>query len=278
MSEAKEQVACLPEVEEETFVRFSQFAYTGDYESAAPDIMLDSSQIDATHVAGLAGSGGAPAKQNSASMWSLHEPDAPPEPIEEAPRCSSPEAWEPVLVRCGRMSNVWHPIGPQGKRAKRSQMWWEFKSKVYAVWQADHPAYHFSARPNRESREDYTPVFLCHAQLYVFADQYGIRPLRVLALYKLHRTLVTFTPYRERVGDIVELVRYTYANTKPTVLETDSSGVVHGPPPDPLKDLVTRYVVCVVEDLAGHAEFDALLEEGGPFASYLVERMVKRLD
>ena len=48
MSEAKEGCAFLEDVEESTFVRFSQYAYTGDYTAADPDIVLDSSMIAAT--------------------------------------------------------------------------------------------------------------------------------------------------------------------------------------------------------------------------------------
>lgn len=38
MSEAKEGCALLEDVEEQTFVQFSQYAYTGDYSAADPDI------------------------------------------------------------------------------------------------------------------------------------------------------------------------------------------------------------------------------------------------
>jgi len=51
MSEAKEGCALLEDVEEQTFVQFSQYAYTGDYVAADPDILLDSSAIANTHSA-----------------------------------------------------------------------------------------------------------------------------------------------------------------------------------------------------------------------------------
>jgi len=45
MSEEKEGCAWLEDVEEHTFVRFSQYAYTGDYVAADPEILLDPSMI-----------------------------------------------------------------------------------------------------------------------------------------------------------------------------------------------------------------------------------------
>ena len=65
-------------------------------------------------------------------------------------------------------------------QSKKSKSWNNFKSKVYAT---SKPA--FQPRKNRESCEDYTQVFLCHARLYVFADKYDIDPLRALSVHKL---------------------------------------------------------------------------------------------
>jgi hypothetical protein len=48
MSEAKEGCAFSGEVDEHTFVRFSQYAYTGDYTTADPEILLDASSIATT--------------------------------------------------------------------------------------------------------------------------------------------------------------------------------------------------------------------------------------
>lgn len=66
----------------------------------------------------------------------------------------------------------------------------------------------------QELCEDYTEVFLCHARLYVFAEKYDIEPLRKLSKQKIHQTLIGFHLYTERVGDIVVLLRYVYANTR----------------------------------------------------------------
>lgn len=51
MSEAKEGCALLEDVDEHTFVRFSQYAYTRDYVAADLEILLHSSAVANTQSA-----------------------------------------------------------------------------------------------------------------------------------------------------------------------------------------------------------------------------------
>lgn len=104
----------------------------------------------------------------------------------------------------------------------------------------------------QEPCEDYTEVFLCHARLYVLAEKYDIEPPRRLTKQKLHQTLISFTLYKERVGDIVALLRYTYANTPDRDHATDE-----------LRELVMKYIVCKYDKMAPSEEFLDLMEEGG---------------
>jgi hypothetical protein len=63
MLEAKERCATLQETDEATFVRFSQYAYTGDYDAADPDTLLSSSTIESTQ-----------APSNGAPLYSIEDP------------------------------------------------------------------------------------------------------------------------------------------------------------------------------------------------------------
>lgn len=65
---------------------------------------------------------------------------------------------------------------------------------------------------NTNPTQNFTPVFLAHARLYLFADKYLIRLLKQLALQKLQQTLVRFELYPERINDIIELIRYSYSD------------------------------------------------------------------
>ena len=112
--------------------------------------------------------------------------------------------------------------------------------------------------------EDYSEVFLSHARLYVFADQYDIQALKVLAMEELHALLAVFTLYKERTGDIISLLRYTYAETN----EKDSG--------NNLRTLVTRYVEAEIETLIQDDTLGTLIiEDGGTLLSDFLKVMRK---
>jgi hypothetical protein len=110
-------------------------------------------------------------------------------------------------------------------------------------------------------------VFLAHARLYVFADRYLIKPLRQLVLHKLQQTLVVFELYPERIGDILELVRYTYSDNN-----TSSDGV------DELRGLVAVYVAANLDKMKRSDCFVDLLEEGGGFVRNFWRLIVGSID
>lgn len=65
-----------------------------------------------------------------------------------------------------------------------------------------------------------------------------------------------FNLYEERVGDIVRLARYVYDH----IPDRSQEGTVHE-----LRHLVVEYIASEVDVVGRHAEFHALLEEGGEF-------------
>ena len=93
----------------------------------------------------------------------------------------------------------------------------------------------------------------------------------MLTLHKLQQTLIKFMLYKERVGDIVELARYSYAN-----MPERSGGVVGGS--DGLRELVVEYVACEVENLVESESFLGLVEEGGALARDVMRGVVRRID
>lgn len=266
MLEAKEGCAFLEDVDEQTFVRFSEYAYVGDYTTAEPEIFLDSSMTENTEV-GVNGAtaasdeDGLPLRKNYdfGSVIELVEPSiAYADPIED--EWGFEASKKKSKKKAAFVDNSTEPPVPQ---SKKSILWDSFKSKLYTT---SHPS--FQPRKNRKACEIYTPVFLSHARLYVFAEKYDIRPLKNLSLHKLQRTLSEFNLYLERVGDVVELLQYIYENTG----EHENGKV------DDLRSLVAHYTACVVEKLAENDEFQGLLERAGSFVRDLIKRITERLD
>lgn len=122
-------------------------------------------------------------------------------------------------------------------------------------------------RKNHEASENYTNIFLCHAQLYVFADAQDIQPLKLLALDELHAVLAIFELHPERTGDIVELLRYVYANTA-----SPSEGE------EPLKKVVADYVGFEMDVLMNDEDFSALMiADGGDMLRDYMSSVSKRI-
>ena len=275
LREAKEGCAWLEDVDEHTFSQVGQYFYTGDYKATDPAIILDSSNVPAENsnpagelanetrfkdnVHGMDEGFGLAVEEEPVGEPGL----APLEP----PVYNTLPGWNfDANLSKGYKKKKGSPMfsdgPPAAVKSKKSLLWEDFKSLSYPRSGPE-----FKPRKNHEACEDYTEVFLGHARLYVFADKYSIDHLRSLCLQKLHQTLVKFTLYEERVGDIVELLRYGYSNTAD---HTNSH--------DALRLLIIRYAACVVEKLLRNEDFRSLLEDPGQLAKDLVEEMLKRLD
>lgn len=124
------------------------------------------------------------------------------------------------------------------------------------------PASVFPSRKNTEGCEDYTNVFLCHAKLYVLADTYDVPNLKQLSLHRLHATLKEFTLYPSRMNDIATLAKYVFDNTVPE---------------DKIRDMITLYYACIVEDARKYDGLKTLIEEIPDFAFGLIKKMSDRL-
>ena len=94
--------------------------------------------------------------------------------------------------------------------------------------------------------QNLSAVFLSHAKLYVFAEQWEIKELKLLALKQLHKTLKGFNMLPERAKDFVVLLRYVYNNTA----EIED---------EPMRKMLKLYIAARMEVFAGCAEYEELL-------------------
>lgn len=120
----------------------------------------------------------------------------------------------------------------------------------------------FEPRKNTGSNENYTGVFLCHAELYILGDKYDIPLLRQLSLHRLHATMKGFTLYPSRLNDISTLAKYVFWNTCSS---------------DKIREMITLYYACIVEDASKHDGLESLLDEVPDFAFGLISMLVERL-
>ncbi|KAG6003586.1 hypothetical protein E4U21_001873 [Claviceps maximensis] len=108
---------------------------------------------------------------------------------------------------------------------------------------------------------DYSEYFVAHAKVFVFADYYGIESLMDLAMKKLHGALCGFRLSRERLHDILALMRFCYER----------------PAPAKLKTMVASYVAGIVDFAIPTDCFKEMLRERGDFAADVAWIMACRL-
>ena len=180
MKEAQARTVNWEDVDEETFARWAQFVYTGDYPLVSCNIVTEptTSTEEATPL-----------------------PELQPEAL---PDDSLGDQW------------AFHSFSRTKKPTRKSDLFSErskFHDLTYPVLSLSKFSNMCKIRPNESSVEAYLPVFLGHARFYVFAERWGIKSLQTLALHKLHATLCGYKPYKALYGDIVELIKYTYQNS-----------------------------------------------------------------
>jgi hypothetical protein len=237
MIEAVEAKASLIDVSEDTFERFCQFAYTGDYITPEHRFVLIS-----------------PSDETSKDIETPSQPDVE---LDSSNKVEPEDEWTLPAQSSKKLK----------KPSKSQLMRQAFEDISYEAGKF-HEGLHqrCAVRENSSASEDYTPVFLGHARVYVFADKWGVADLKKLTLFKLHQTLRSFTLYAARRPDIVELIRFAYDNTPD-----------HAEYADGLRTLLTHYVGCEIESLKHCPEFISLITEGGDITRDIFQIILKRI-
>jgi hypothetical protein len=252
MIEAKTRRVDWSDVDGDTFARLCEFAYLRDY--TPPSFRLVDGQLSGPKVRETAKEKRKRKKRHPNVNWDDPITQSAPEPGSEVPLAEAPEP--ETQSDSAICSDSELPY-------KERSVWTghlrdAFVEKlVVPVPQSDDLKYTFTSPNNTGSWEDFTPVFLDQARLYVLADKYGIEPLRQLVLSKLHQTLKSFKLYHTGVAGIIDFVRFVYSNTPPN----------YGKKVDALRNLITRYIISVLGQIGENESFKELLEEGGAFVT-----------
>lgn len=259
MEESRTKIFKWPDVDEGTFGRFAQFIYTGNYpppspvglKKKAPGLVLTETERSSVD---------APVPEAEISYFGFSV--APVEPVEPLPAVDyTDEDYESYRFNySGKKSKKGKKSEPEPAEKKN-----EFSNLKYIAPSSNRYEELCRIPSKQDQGEDYTTVFLGHAQLYMLADKWFIAPLKNLVLKKLHTTLSKFVPFEARYGDIAQLVRYTYDNTP-----CRKGGM------DALRELVIKYVAYEVPKMLYSRCGSDLLEEIGPFARDITPMIMRR--
>jgi hypothetical protein len=248
MEESGARCARIEDVRVDDFVRFCEYAYRGDYtvpswEEIPPRTSSTINKTQETNDADGLGPFGTSSKKKKGKKGVLV---LEPSPTEVDHTQESPE-----IDLSGFVS--------------RTQLRTQFNARNYLTNGGPKAMIlqHFEPIPNSTISQNFTPVLLAHARLYCFAHVRLIAPLKALTLDKLHKTLLKFKLYAERVGDIIELARFAYSN--PDLPDRGDDRTFD----DLRKLVVVDYVVCEIDTIGKHDEFTKYMEEGGEFVGDL---------
>ena len=230
LSEAQQGFAILEDVDEGTFVRFIRWVYSKDY-PAPEHTMVESSNVTSAQ---------RPTNETSDDACTFDDDFVW-------------RSWSPKEEK-KKKKNIGHRSPSKGSLRESFIIQYDLLSSGHSV-DPSIPG----PRGNKAPEEDYTEVFLGHARMYVFAEKYDIQPLKMLAQLKLHHTLSIFTLFPERIGDIMTLLKYVYANTAEAV---DGNGDI--------RPMLAHYIGCEMEMLAKDGEIkDLMLDNGDMLGDFL---------
>ncbi|KAJ5765316.1 hypothetical protein N7520_004875 [Penicillium odoratum] len=253
MIEAKTRHVDWSDIDEGTFTRLCEFAYLRNY--TPPTFRLIDGKSPSKKATKKRKKKGQNSKWNGSWEELAPEPDPEPEP-EPQPAPEFPEFEPEVLPSEAVCDDLEIPYKERSVGTGQLRDTFE-RSLVVPSSQTTELNYTFTPPQNTGPWEDFTPVFLEQARLYVLADKYGIDSLCKLVISKMYRTLQSFKLYDTGLSGIIELVRFVYMNTPPN----------YGGKIDAMRNFVTRYVVSVLGQIGENESFQEILEEGGPFVS-----------
>ena len=138
----------------------------------------------------------------------------------------------------------------------------------------------FKPQTPENELEDFEPVLLGHARLYLLADKYDVPELQNLVLHKLYHTVEMSKLYENQIAGVLKLVSFVYDNTQSppssqqevSALATSQRKKHANPMSDKdklraggLRRLVVRIAVLKLDDIGKSKEFLGLFRDGGDF-------------
>lgn len=260
MKEATSGCTVWEDVDEDTFVRFGQYLYTGNYEGSSPLVTglleffrLDSGEFSkipkpAAHTAVIPDTD-EPAhaepepEKGEADYWAYAATSSKKSKKSKIRLVDLQGDLDKRFVRPAEEEAAPAPLPPSSPQTMKTA-WDDFKTK--RSYECGVAGTHYCP-VNEDRQTEYMDVFLSHARVHMLADYYNIQALAQLALHKLHRTLCRFTLHEERIGDVVALLRYCY--------EEDERPL--------LRELVSAFAACHAKRLWKSIEFQELFAAHG---------------
>jgi BTB/POZ domain len=255
MKESQEHRARLSNVDTDTFTRFAEFIYGGDYNAAEAGTVLDDVETEETREESESLSARQAYLLDSATEDAPPAEDAPPD---EVPGLDS-------ALSFGFTSK--HNRGRKIRIRKQLQSLASLAAfpipdkKDISFPKIDDATF----KNDSELLYDYTEA-LCHVRLYAFAEQYQVQDLKNLVLHKLQKALKDTNFHPLHTDELADLVELAYKST-PNLSSRE----------EPLRELLTHHVAWNFKALAPTKDFQRFLEAGGTWVNDICQKVCRRL-
>ena len=242
MKEGQQGLVELDNVSASTFARFLEWIYQGFY--TAPELvstLVDPSKASLREDA-----------LNPKSRSESSEADVAVPPVDGNTR--QYDSWYPwPELKDKRASNKAKKTAsdPAESKNSRKKIQTDFKSRKHEDFRTAIPIPPMNR--NEDENESYSEVFLCHTQMYVYAEMKLIPKLKLLALENLREALKHFTLNESHTSDIILLLRYVYEKTKERPSHTGER--------EPMRALLMEYLAFEMDILIDDEQFAELLLE-----------------
>lgn len=254
MKEAREGVTEWPQIDEATFIRFWEFAYTGDYRAAEPSMDVSTPSTSTNSNAN------APTRRYSNSRSYGEDIDISARRVVDSDSDMPGAGMFKREIKISKLSGG-PPRGVPSRITRgtpKDEMWRQFQDQFNSNQDKVQ-----TEQPNNNPLANYSEVLLSHARLYALADYYCVDALMALCLRKLHQMLAVFDLHGgARVADVAQLLDYSFENT--------------GNKADGLRSMLATYAACKIEELWGNAYFQDVLESG-EVAKAIIGQLMRRL-
>ena len=241
------------DVDEQVFLSFWRFIYTGNYRSPT-FISTAKSVTDEQHTT---------EEEQVEANVTVEPEDFPPEepaPVPELEPMEKLDAYAWSAATPTKKKKKERHSAEENERSSRSRILLQdfqnsWKRAPFEPIIDDQQVYE---RVNSRGE-----TLIHHAKVYILGDRYLMTRLVDLALGKLHEELVNLViADNQSLDDVVSLLSFCFNN----------------PSPPELRQLVVHYAGCKVESLWKREEFRELVEGSGEFSKALVQTMLLRLD
>lgn len=249
----RESLVVMESVHEKTFMFFMQYAYSGTYGKAA-EKCADPNHVPYNHR--LKRRDKMP-RHGNASETATTPPLLPPTPPRPRNNLKGEEMPLPTLDDIQDL--VSHSPSELELDANliNDERWQELKKLVGYRKDAKLP-YCVQCI----SQTGFPSGFLVsHAEIYVFAETYGISHLAKLALCKLGSALIHLELDDKVIVELLELVQYSLEESRPKKL----------------RKIVKLYTACKIHKLANSVEFCELLGRDGDLSVSIIKSMLDRV-